>query len=304
MISFFKKLRSTGTKNEADVSASAGVEKVEATEQDVRPLMGIHFPKEFDNQFSQEERYVLQFFLTELPEIEEGQLAIDGYKIGQDMNGLVLLALLRNNTDAEIALEHVPLVLQDANHNTIARSVFDMSESETIPAYTAMLYRFLFPYSDFLMPQADLSSWSVGFHMEDGSIRQAVSELDFESAPQVSMQDYVEKRDQQVMDEIKKAIEQTENQVNFIGTTIQYTEDGSLVAELFLRNGRSEEVTLEKDMTFTLRDAANDVVASRVVDMSQMKLSPKSVTRWTLTYDKASQKKENPDFSEWVVEVK
>jgi SLAP domain-containing protein len=154
------------------------------------------------------------------------------------------------------------------------------------------------------MTQADLSSWSVGFHMEDGSIRQVVSELDFESAPEVSMQDYVEKRDQQVMDEIKKAIEQTENQVNFIGTTVQYTEDGNLVADLFLRNGRNEEVTLGKEMTFILRDAADDVVASRTFDMSHMKLSPKSVTRWTLTYDKASQKKENPDFSEWVVEVK
>jgi len=305
MISFFKKLRSSGAKQqEVEQAPAAGEEHAEPEKtEEVRPVMGLYFPKEFDSQFAQEDRYVMQFFLSELPEVAEGKLSIDGYKIGQDTTGLSLLAVLRNNMDADIALTRVPLVLQDAAQNTIARSVFDMSEAGVVPAHSAMPWRFVFPYSDFLVPQADLSSWSVGFHMENGEIQTQVSEFDFEPADQFSMSEYIEERDQQVIDEIKRAIEQTENQVNFIGTTVNYTEDGSLVAELFLRNGRSEEVALDKAMVFTLRDAAGDVVASRTLDMSQVKLSPKSVTRWTLTYDKDTQQKENPDLSEWLVEV-
>jgi SLAP domain-containing protein len=309
MFSFFKKLRSSEAKQETEKVQDTQTDQeqqsntVEEEEQQTSTL-ALHFPNSSDNGFSQEDRYVLQFFVSELPAIRVGELAIDGYKLSQGPSGLLVQAVLRNNMDSDIQLQQLPLVLQDANENTLARSLFDMSKADIIPAHSAVPVSFMFPYTDFLLPQADLSSWKVGFHMADGLMRTVVSELDFESAEEFSMHDHLEQRDQQVIADIQKAIQQTENQVNFIGTTIDYNDEGELVVELFLRNGREEEVTLDNNITFSVQDAAGDIVASKSVDMSQIKLSPKSVTRWTLVYDKASQKKENPDLSEWTVETK
>ncbi|MED0738675.1 SLAP domain-containing protein [Aneurinibacillus thermoaerophilus] len=306
MISFFKKLRSSGAASEAETAENT-VKKEEQAEaagevEETNTRMKLYFLPGHDKSFSQEEGYVLQFFISELSPIAEGQVAIDGYKIEQEVNGLKLTLVLRNNMDADISLERLPLVLQDANQNTVARSMFDMKET-VIPAHSAVPLRFLFPHHDFLVPQADFSSWKVGFHMEDSSVRPVVSELDFEPAVHFSMREYMEKQEQQVTENIRKAIQETEAQINFIGAAVDDAEDGSLVVDLFLRNGRTEEVALKKDMAFVLRDAAGDVVAAQAFDLSQVKLAPKSVTRWKLVYDKESRKKQNPDFSEWSIQA-
>jgi SLAP domain-containing protein len=304
MISFFKKLRSSGTKAEADMTSTTKEERLEVKEnQDVRPVMGLHFPDEFNNQFSQEDRYVLQFFVSELPPVEEGKLAIDGYKIGQTVDGLVVLAVLRNNMDVDIALEQVPLMLQDAQQNTIARSVFDMSEAGAIPAYSAVPWRFVFPYSDFLMPQMDLSSWSIGFHMESGVILTAVSELDFETTEEFSLSEHIEAQDHRVHMDIQRALMETEGQIGFMVGRVDVSEEGEYSVLLLVRNGCEEELRLPDNVSVTLLDGAEETVAEGLFDLSENPVPPLSVVSYTLTYPADAVRKADPDLSGWSVAV-
>jgi SLAP domain-containing protein len=297
MVSFFKRLRFSKAKESEREIISIDSEEV----RENREGMTLFFSDEFERYASSEEKYILHYFLDELPPLKKGMVAIDGYKLTQDRGrGVTLVALLRNNKEEEISLSRVPLLLCDADHNMIARKVFTR-EVGTIPACTAIPWRFVFEYDDFLVSHADLSSWSIAFQMEDGSACRETSILNFEIEDSFSKEKYIEAQDQRVLAQIKKAIEKTENQVNFIGRTVYYTEDGKLVAELFLRNGREQEVALDDHMIFTLRDAEDDIVASQAFDMSHIRLSPKSVTRWMLVYEVHAQYKDEPDFREWLI---
>ncbi|BAU26535.1 SLAP domain-containing protein [Aneurinibacillus soli] len=304
MLSFFKKLRSSEPKQETE--AGSVIEETNDTpaEEVASAVLPLHFPQDVDTGISMEERYVLQFFVGELPEMAEGELSIDGYKLTQDEAGMVLQAIMRNNMDADIEVGTVPVVLIDAHHNMVARSMFDLTSFGEIPARTAMPCRFFLPYSDFRVQQADFSNWMVGFHMEDGRVMRAVTELDFEQSGDFSQDEHVEAQDQQVLDAIERAIHETEGQVNMFGTSLGQGEHGELVVELLLRNGKDEVVELTDGMVFTVLDAARDEVASQAFDFSAVKVEPKSVQRLVLEYDAATLKKAEPDFSEWSVDVK
>ena len=304
MLSFFKKLRSAESKQETETASVIEETNDDLAEENERAVLPLHFPPGVDTGDSMEERYVLQFFVNELPEMAEGELSIDGYKLTQDEAGMMLQAIVRNNMDADIEIGTVPIVLIDANHNMAARSMFDLTSFGEIPARTAMPCRFFLPYSDFLVQQVDLSEWMVGFHMEDGRVMRAVTELDFEQRADFSLAEHVEAQDQQVQEAIERAIAETEGQIGMFGTSLGQGENGELIVELLLRNGRDEVVEMADSMVFTIYDAARDVVASRAFDFSSVKVEPKSVQRLVLEYEVGDQQKAEPDFSEWSVDVK
>lgn len=302
MLSFFKKRRASEPTQETE-TASVIEETNDTPVEEAPAVMPLYFPQGVDTGISMEERYVLQFFVSELPEMAEGELAIDGYKLTQDEAGMMLQAIVRNNMDVDIEIGTVPIVLIDADHNMVVRSMFDLTSFGEVPARKAMPCRFFLPFSDFLVHQADLSNWMIGFQMEDGRVMRAVTELDFEQSTDFSLEEHVEAQDQQVLDAIQRAIAETEGQVNMFGTSLGQGENGELIVELLLRNGRNEVVEMTDGMVFTILDAARDVVASRAFDFSSVKVEPKSVQRLVLEYEVGDWQKAEPDFSEWSVDV-
>ncbi|WP_047150883.1 SLAP domain-containing protein [Aneurinibacillus tyrosinisolvens] len=317
-MAFFKK-RSTDSEqtqepsiNETEVKESAGAEHqedgfVSEKEQPVkekeyaRPQTRLVLPQGKD-ELPNELRYVMQFIHSELPPIEEGTLSIDGYKLEQGTFGFTLTAFLRNNTEEAIFLTFVPLVLFDADNNLIARRVFNLDAVEMEPK-TALPYQFEFYPEHFTMNSFDLSSWYVAFHMHGDEFRAVTPIEPFETREDFSIQNQVEKEYRQARAHALNILEETQGQINFIRGGFAFSEAGNLAVELYIRNGREEEVSLPDNLVCTVLDTQGDEVASASFDLSGVLLPPSSVTLYTLEYDKNLIRKENPDLSDWSIRV-
>ncbi|WP_027415553.1 SLAP domain-containing protein [Aneurinibacillus terranovensis] len=266
-----------------------------------KPQTTLVIPDTFKENLSNEMRYVMQFSYSELPQLEQGELSIDGYRIEQGPFALTLTAFLRNNKEEEVILTQVPLVLVDANYNAVARKVFNLQALEIQPG-TGIPYRFDFYPEHLITPSADLSSWYVGFHMQSGQIKPTTDTLSFEVRENSSMlQDKIEQEDRRVYADLQRVLEQTEGQVNFIGARVSVSDEGELAVEILVRNGQDEEIHFADQIVFELRDARGDVVASKPFDLSDLHIPPHTVARYTLEYGKNAFLKEEPDFSDWSI---
>lgn len=307
MISFLKKWRSAKPENESEqpmIQEEKLVEEEARSESDVDPetSMQLVFPMGKVNPiFLPDEVYVFRFAFSELPELETGVFAIDGYKLEQTMLGFSVLAFLRNSMDEPIKLEKLPVVLKDAVGTVIASNLFTMGEEGTeIPAQSCMPWRFKFPYDSFAVSTGDLASWHLEFHMEGGKTHARVQELDFDTTGQTWGEQHI-KTEEQILSDIRQALVQTEGLVHAIGVSVNMKDNGDIEVVVALRNGRNEAIMLEADTVFTVYDAMGEVVASHSFDLSNVELSAFSAIPYTLLFPQASLQKQSPDFNEWSI---
>ncbi|WCK54225.1 SLAP domain-containing protein [Aneurinibacillus sp. Ricciae_BoGa-3] len=281
----------------ADQVANTETEETEWVEPQTRLV----FPEGED--IPNEQRYVLQFAFSDLPPIPDGHLAINGYKIEQTAFSLDVTAFIRNNTEEMVHLTLIPLVILDGNQNAVARKIFNMDAFE-LEAGTGIPYVFKFFHEDIISFNLDLSAWFVGFHMQNGELRSTTPLADpFETNPQFNWNQHISEEDQQVYRQFQQILEQTEDQVNFIATRIHVSEQDELSVELMLRNGTDEAVSFRENMTFTLRDANGDVIASQAFDLSAISVDPQTVALTTLTFDDGNWIKRDANLADWTLEV-
>ncbi len=306
MISFLKKWRSTKPENELEQPL---IKEENHTEEEQRKAnanrdssMELVLPQtqsSFSSSVASDEMYVLRFVFGELPEIESGILAIDGYKLEQTMQGFSVQAFLRNSMDESIELEKLSVVLKDAEGTVIAREIFSIGEEgKELPPQSGMPWRFDFPYESFAVSNGDLSSWRLEFHMQDGKTQSRVQTLDFDITEQTWNEQW-KSVNERIADDIREAIIQTEGLVHAIGANTIMKDNGELEVLVALRNSRDEAVLLEEDTVFTVYDATGEVVASHSFDLSSVELPAYSATPYTLLFPQSSLRKQNPDFSEW-----
>lgn len=306
MISFLKKWRSVKPENEAEQPVIQKEQQVEEEASEGEEVQGsfikLILPEnEWGPLLEADESYVFRFAFSELPELEPGVFAIDGYKLEQTMEGFSVLGFLRNNMDEQVELEQVPVVLKDAGGAIIARQLFNVREEmKVIPAQSGMPWRFTFPYASLAASSGDLSAWRLEFHMQDGKTQARVQTLEFE----LSGETWIEQQariDEQIATDIQRALIKTEGLVHAIGANTVMKDNGELEVLVALRNSRDEAVLLEADTVFTVHDATGEVVASHSFDLSGVELPAYSATPYTLVFPQSSLKKQNPDFSEWSI---
>lgn len=167
MISFLKKWRSVKPENEAEQPVIQKEQQIEEEASEGEEVQGsfikLILPEnEWGPLLEADESYVFRFAFSELPELEPGVFAIDGYKLEQTMEGFSVLGFLRNNMDKQVELEQVPVVLKDAGGAIIARQLFNVREEmKVIPAQSGMPWRFTFPYASLAASSGDLSAWRL-----------------------------------------------------------------------------------------------------------------------------------------------
>jgi SLAP domain-containing protein len=306
MISFLKKWRSVKPENEAEQPVIQKEQQVEEEASEGEEVQGsfikLILPEnEWGPLLEADESYVFRFAFSELPELEPGVFAIDGYKLEQTTDGFFVLGFLRNNLDEPVELEQVPVVLKDAGGAIIARQLFNVREEmKVIPAQSGMPWRFVFPYASFAASSGDLSAWRLEFHMQDGKTQSRVQTLEFD----LSGETWIEQQariDEQIATDIHRAFIKTEGLVHAIGANTVMKDNGELEVLVALRNSRDEAVLLEADTVFTVHDATGEAVASHSFDLSNVELPAYSATPYTLVFPQSSVRKQNPDFSEWSI---
>ncbi|MFC2947732.1 accessory Sec system S-layer assembly protein [Virgibacillus sediminis] len=103
----------------------------------------------------------LQKIVENAAPLKPGEMNFMGLEAKRNENAdLVVTILLRNGTSKNITLEQVPLGVQDADGEEIAKGSFKVN-SLTIKANTSKPWSFVFPASMIQKEQPNLSSWKV-----------------------------------------------------------------------------------------------------------------------------------------------
>ncbi|MFT9849631.1 SLAP domain-containing protein [Aneurinibacillus sp. REN35] len=302
MISILKKWRSNRNKEEQEQPVIQEeiheIKEEVAVEEPAR--MQLVFPESVRPSFEQDDIYVLQFASSELPEIEQGVLAIDGFKLKQEFQGFSVQAFIRNTMADDVTIDKLPLVLKDADGKLLAHHVFELDEAMRIPQNSMVPWRSVFPYPSFITSNGNLSAWHVAFYMKGGETHTRITDLNFETSDQ-SWQQQSQQVDSEVMEGIQKALAQTEGMVHILGLSAAVRQDGGIDAMVALRNDRDEAVYLEDNTVFALVDAQGNELASHTFDLSHIELPPHSASPYTLLFPKESVQVAGDSLEEWAL---
>lgn len=115
----------------------------------------------WEEKLSKEMKDHLKQLVDNMPPLKQNEVNIMGLeaKINEEQN-LVVTLLIRNGSLKNIKLEQLPLVVEDASKNVIAKGVFTLDNFEVL-ANTSKPWTFIFPSHLLLNNKPDLSSWVV-----------------------------------------------------------------------------------------------------------------------------------------------
>ncbi len=114
----------------------------------------------WEKSLSNEDKQKLEQLVRSLTPPKEGELNFMGLqaKIGED-GSLVVTLFIRNGSYKNIRLEKLPLVVEDASKEIVARGAFSLQLE--VKANTSKPWTFIFPKSLLMKEHIDLSEWRV-----------------------------------------------------------------------------------------------------------------------------------------------
>lgn len=119
----------------------------------------LDLPLEWEDGLHPQDKENLYKLVEQLPELEEGEVNLFGVDAKQDPEGRIhVVALLRNGSEHDIRLDHVPLMFKDATDTVIAQDNFKLKDFIVKPN-TSKPWRFAFTKP--VNYKVDLTTWEI-----------------------------------------------------------------------------------------------------------------------------------------------
>ncbi|WP_262173872.1 accessory Sec system S-layer assembly protein [Saccharococcus sp. Marseille-Q5394] len=246
---------------------------------------------------SQEQEYVFRFLANELEPLKPNQISLSGIDIDvEPANGDWLVkAFFRSSLDQQISIGPVELLLLDDKGEVIASQEFDLNELGELPARSARPWVFVFQKENTFLEEPPAEKWKLAFNVQSMAPHKLELEQAWEDGLTTDQKDALTK----VVDQLPKL---NPREVNFAGFQVKQQDDGSIAVSLFIRNGHSKHINVEQ-LPLELLDATGDVVAHGSFNLGKLEVKANTSKPWTFIYPKEMIKKDNPDFSKWVIRV-
>lgn len=293
LFSMFKKTEKTGADSTIDSeeilegsAQSSGTDEVETT-------LSLH-PQW---TLSQEQEYVFRFLANELEPLKPNQISLSGIDIDvEPANGSWLVkSFFRSSLEQSISVGSVELMLLDEEGKTLASQEFDLKELGDIPGKSARPWVFVFTKENIFAEEPPAENWKLAFNVQSMVPHKLELEQAWEDGLSAEQKAALEK----VVENMPKL---KPREVNFAGFQVKKQEDGSIAASIFIRNGHSKQINIEK-LPLELIDATGDIVARGSFDLAPLSVKANTSKPWTFIYPKEMVQKEEPDFSRWTIRV-
>lgn len=112
-------------------------------------------------------RMVLESFLDELPDLNEGEFSISKFSIGIEKGGNILVTvIMRNATPKPIKLEKMPVSVKDQNGNVVKSNLFQL-DNFVVDPLKAKICNFVFPTNIRVQENIALDDWDISFKLEE-----------------------------------------------------------------------------------------------------------------------------------------
>jgi accessory Sec system S-layer assembly protein len=245
----------------------------------------------------QEQEYVFRFLSNELEPLKPNQISLSGIDIDvEHANGSWLVkAFFRSSLDQEISVGSIELMLLDEEGKTLASQEFDLKELGDIPARSARPWVFEFTKDNVFIEEPPTENWKLAFNVQS----MVPHKLELEQAWEDGLSDEQKESLSKVVDGLPKL---KPREVNISGFQVKEQEDGSIAASIFIRNGHSKQINIEK-LPLELIDATGDLVATGSFTLESLSVKANTSKPWTFIYPKEMIQKEQPDFTRWTVRV-
>ncbi|PIC64465.1 accessory Sec system S-layer assembly protein [Sporosarcina sp. P13] len=294
LFNLFKKTNKTGL--DSTVGSEEILENTQsvAGDEDIETALSLH--PEWN--LTQEQEYVFRFLANEIDPLKPNQISLSGIDIDSEpANGSWLVkAFFRSSLDQAITVGPIELLLLDNEGNTAASAEFDLNELGEIPARSARPWVFVFEKKDQLATDIPTENWKLAFNV------QSLKPHQLELAP--AWEEQLPTKQKEALAEIVSGLPKLKpGEVNIAGFQIQTQQDGNISASVFVRNGHSKQLNIEK-LPLELLDAAGELVARGTFDLNPpLSVNANSTMPWTFIYPKELILKEQLDFTQWTIRV-
>lgn len=293
LFSFFKKTEKTGS--DSTVNSQEILTDVEATtgDEEIDTTLSLH--PEWN--VPQEQDYVFRFLANELEPLQPNQISLSGIDIDvEPANGSWLVkAFFRSSLDQAITVGAVELMLLDEEGKTLASQEFDLNELGEIPARSARPWIFVFTKENIFSEQFPAENWKLVFNVQS----LIPHKLELEPAWEESLTNEQKESLEQVLETLPKL---KPREVNISGFQVKTQEDGSIATSVFIRNGHSTQINIEK-LPLELLDAGGNLVAQGTFNLAPLSVKANTTKPWTFIFPKELIQIEEPDLSRWIVRV-
>ncbi|WP_438315932.1 accessory Sec system S-layer assembly protein [Sporosarcina sp. FA9] len=293
LFSFFKKAEKTGT--ESTIDSKEIVDGVQSSNEENEIETTLSFHPEWN--IPQEQEYVFRFLSNELEPLKPNQISLSGIDIDvEPANGSWLVkAFFRSSLDQQISVGEVELMLLDEEGNTLASDQFDLNELGDLPARSARPWVFVFTKDNVFAETPPQENWKLAFNVQSMVPHKLELEQAWEDGLSEEQKDGLAK----VVEGLPKL---KPREVNISGFQVKEQDDGGIAASVFIRNGHSKQINIEK-LPLELIDATGELVATGSFSLAPLSVKANTTKPWTFIYPKEMIQKESPDLSRWTVRV-
>lgn len=293
LFSFFKQAKKTGL--DSTIGSEEIIDGANASSDTnlIETTLSLH--PEWD--VPQEQDYVFRFLSNELEPLKPNQISLSGIDIDVEPanDSWLVKAFFRSSLDQQIAVGTVELMLLDEEGNTLASDEFDLAKLGDIPARSARPWVFVFTKDNIFAEQPPTKDWKLAFNVQS----MVPHKLELEQAWEDGLTDEQKEGLTTVVEGLPKL---KPREVNISGFQVKQQDDGGIAASVFIRNGHSKQINIEK-LPLELVDATGDLVATGSFELAPLSVKANTSKPWTFIYPKELIQKVEPDLSRWTVRV-
>ncbi|WP_040287135.1 accessory Sec system S-layer assembly protein [Sporosarcina koreensis] len=292
-LSLFKKTEKTGKDSTIDSEELMAGTSGQGGDEDIETSLSLH-PSW---QLPQEQEYVFRFLANELEPLKPNQISLSGIDIDVEpaTGDFLVKAFFRSSLDQTITVGEVELMLLDKDGKTIGSQQFDLSELGEIQPRSARPWVFVFTKDNLFVEEPPAEDWKLAFNVQSMVPHKLELEESWEQGLPAEQKAALE----EVVGNLPKL---KPREVNIAGFQALKQDDGSIAASVFIRNGHSKQINIEK-LPLELIDASGEVVASGSFDIGSLPVNANTTKPWTFIYPKEMVTKDEPDFSRWTIRV-
>lgn len=294
IFSFFNKTTKTGLDSTVDsAEVMEGSSGQAETKDDVVTTLSIS-P---DWKISKEQEYVLKFLSNDLPPLKADQLSLSGIDIEEEKRtgDWNVQAFFRSSLDRPMTLGKAELLLLNGDGKVLAAQEFDLSQLGAIPALANRPWIFKFDKKNITAEQVPVENWTLAFNVQS----LVPHSLDLDAAWDEALPD----EQKNALNSIVKNLPPLNpREVNITGFQSKLTKEGNLAASVFIRNGHTQHIQLEK-LPLEVLDANGKQIVTGSFNLDNLLVKANTSKPWTFIFPKEMLKIEEPDLSRWTARV-
>lgn len=243
---------------------------------------------------SQELRYVYQYEHFELPPIEKDSFGINGVSFQESEDKFIVTTFIRNNTDRPYCLEDILLYLVNDAKDVAAVMKLDLRlEVGKIPSKSNMPWIFAFDKIPDLKFELSQDNWNIVFKIPEPH----KLEIDTEWEKVASSE---------LQEQVKVAFDKLppikENGINFTGIACELSDNYTVTAEAFIRNGYYRDISLDK-ILLEIVDANEEIITRKLFELEDLVIPANSTTPHTFIFEPWFIMELKPDLSNWRIQI-